>query len=199
MNQWEPKAEEKLKRFEELEQSLSDPAVLSDRSKMADLSKKHSDLLPLIQDYRSWLKLQEEIKELKTTMHSNDAEWMEMAQMELEELRTTSATLSEKIKEHLTPKDPMAHRNTIFEIRAGTGGEEAAIFAGDLFRMYSRYAENNRWSVEILNSNATGKGGYKEIIFMVQGDNVFARMRYEGGTHRVQRVPETEASGRIHT
>ncbi len=199
MNTWETKLQDYVKQFHELETSLSDPAVMNDRDKMTKLSRKHAELLPVVQDFNTWQSLQEEIKEFKEAVRSDDPEWVEMAQMELEELKQKNQALENRLNEYLRPKNPMADRNTIFEIRAGTGGEEAALFAGDLYRMYSRYAENNHWKVEILSSNATGKGGYKEIIFNVLGGHVYERMRFEGGTHRVQRVPETEASGRIHT
>ncbi|MGI6456978.1 MAG: peptide chain release factor 1 [bacterium] len=196
---WMNQIQDRLKIFDELEQKLSDPSVLGDRAQMTELSRKHAELLPVVQEYREWCRVEDEIQEIKSTLHSGDSEWREMAQLEISRLENMRRTLEEQIEELLTPKDPNANRNTIFEIRAGTGGEEAALFAGDLFRMYSRYAEMKRWRVEILSSNATGKGGYKEIIFTINGQNAYGRLKYEGGTHRVQRVPETEASGRIHT
>ncbi len=132
-------------------------------------------------------------------MESDDPDIVEMAQGELHDLIERENAVHARLEGYLQPKDPNASRNCILEIRAGTGGEEAALFAGDLFRMYNRYAESRNWKIEVLSSNPTGLGGFKEIIFMVSGENVYSRLRFEGGTHRVQRVPETEASGRIHT
>lgn len=199
MKNWQGKVDNLYESFEELERCLSDSSIMSDRSRMTDLSRKHAELLPLAQDYREWNRLQKEMQDLQSSMNSGDPEWQEMARLELEDLKEKSEHFEERILEFLQPKDPNANRNTIFEIRAGTGGEEAALFVGDLFRMYNRYAEEKKWSVEILSSHSTGKGGFKEVIFTVSGPNAYSRLKYESGTHRVQRVPETEASGRIHT
>ncbi|GEM_PF-13682 len=199
MDTLEAKLKEIAQQFEEIEAALSDPANLSNRARMTGLSRKHAELLPLIQDYRKWIRIHREIQEVHSLLASKDSEIAELAQSELDELKEQESAIRARLQEELTPKDPNAHRNTIIEIRAGTGGEEAALFAGDLFRMYSRYAESKQWTVEVLSSNPTGLGGYKEIIFMVSGPNAYSRLKFEGGTHRVQRVPETEASGRVHT
>ena len=199
MEKLEKKLEELLQQFNELENQLSDSAIMSDRTKLTDLSRKHSELLPLIQDYREWKRLDEEEAGLKNMLHSEDKEFEDMARLELQDLHKKKNEIETRLDDAFKPKDPNAGRNTIIEIRAGTGGEEAALFAGDLYRMYSRYAESKGWGVEILSSNPTGRGGFKEIIFTISGPEAYMRLRFEGGTHRVQRVPETEAQGRIHT
>ncbi|MBN2327515.1 MAG: peptide chain release factor 1 [Candidatus Omnitrophica bacterium] len=195
--------EEQLKNYalqcEEIESQLSEPAIMSDRSRMTELSRKHAELLPIVQDYRQWRRIQKEMADVRELLHSEDPEFADMAKSELKDLIVGQNEIRQRLEEYLRPKDPNADRNSIIEIRAGTGGEEAALFAGDLYRMYSRYAEARGWKVEVLSSNSTGLGGFKEIIFMVSGKDVYSRLRFEGGTHRVQRVPETEASGRIHT
>lgn len=199
MKEFEKKLKSIHEQFEEIEAALSGAGGTLTREKMTELSRKHAELLPIVQEYRLWRKLQHEIQETMELLHSEDLDFAAMAKHELAELKAQEEELESSLKKLLMPKDPNANRNTIIEIRAGTGGEEAALFAGDLFRMYSRYAEMNHWSVEVLSSHATGRGGFKEIIFIVSGENVYSRLRFEGGTHRVQRVPETEASGRIHT
>lgn len=193
------KLEELQQQFTDLEAQLSDPEVMANRERLTELSRKHAELLPIIQDYREWKRLDEEDTELESLLQSDDPEMANMAEMERSELQQKKSELETRLEAALQPKDPNENRNTILEIRAGTGGEEAALFAGDLYRMYSRYAEKNGWNVEILSSNPTDRGGFKEVIFMISGTNVFSRLRFEGGTHRVQRVPETEAQGRIHT
>ncbi len=195
--------EEKLQalqdEYKELESKLSEPETATDRELMTKLSKRHSELAPVIQDFARWKKTRSERAELEDAMRSDDAELAEMALEELPELRQQEEELNKLLQKHLVPKDPYADRNVIIEVRAGTGGEEAALFAGDLFRLYCRYAESKGWKYEVLSSNETGLGGFKEVIFSISGDRVFSRLQYEAGGHRVQRVPETEASGRIHT
>ncbi|RJP24968.1 MAG: peptide chain release factor 1 [Candidatus Omnitrophota bacterium] len=185
--------------FQELEVQLGDPAIMSDRERLTRLSRKHAEYLPIVKQYREWEKLCTEITDLHNLLDSDDREFTDMVSHELSELSLKEKKLQTRLEDLLRPKDPNAHRNTIMEIRAGTGGEEAALFTGDLFRMYCRYAESRHWKVEVLSSNPTGIGGFKEIIFMISGPGAFSRLQYEAGTHRVQRVPETEASGRIHT
>ncbi len=199
MDSLEAKLKDIATQFEAIEAELSDPASMSNRARMTELSRKHAEWLPLIQDYRKWIRLRQEMHDVQDLLSSKDKDIAELAQDELQELKEQENEIQVRLKDELTPKDPNAHRNTIIEIRAGTGGEEAALFAGDLFRMYSRYAESRKWNVEVLSSNPTGLGGFKEIIFMVSGPNAYSRLKFEGGTHRVQRVPETEASGRVHT
>jgi len=191
------KVEEKHK---ELTQLLSDPAVLSDRNRLKKIAKEHSELSEIVSlssEYRNLLKLIQDDE--KISKESKDRELIELAKAELEELYSKKQDYEEKLEVLLLPRDPMDSRNTIMEIRAGTGGEEAALFAADLYRMYSKYAEKNGWRVDVMNSNPTGLGGFKEIIFLVEGENAFGRLKYESGVHRVQRVPVTETSGRIHT
>ncbi len=193
----------KLKQIEEkflgLEKQLGDSGAIADHNKLAELSKRHAELLPVIQDYREWLHLSNELNDLREMAYGDDRELAEVAKMELHDKENNEQELINRLQLHLVPKNPYADRNIIMEIRAGTGGDEAGIFAGDLFRMYSRYAENNNWKVEVMSSSESEQGGYKEIIVSIQGDNVYSKLRFEGGGHRVQRVPTTEASGRIHT
>lgn len=191
------KIEEKHKELTEL---LSDPKVLSDKNKYKRIAKEHNDLSEIVLlsfEYRELLKTIEEDE--KISRESEDEELVELAKSELEELYSRKDGLEEKLKVLLLPKDPMDSRNTIMEIRAGTGGGEAALFVADLYRMYVKYAEKNGWKADVMNSNPTGIGGFKEIIFLVEGKDVYGKLKYESGVHRVQRVPATEASGRIHT
>ena len=191
------KIEEKQK---ELTQLLSDPEVLSDQRKYKKVAKEHKDFSEIVEigsKYRNILKQIEEDEKIKS--ESEDKDLIELAKSELEELYPQKEELEKKLKVLLLPRDPNDSKNTILEIRAGTGGEEAALFAADLYRMYSRYAERMGWKTDVLSSNPTGIGGFKEIIFLIEGEGVYGKLKYESGVHRVQRVPVTEASGRIHT
>jgi peptide chain release factor 1 len=184
----------------DLAQQMADPKVLSDSREMRKVGREHSRLailLEAMEAYRQSLAALEEAREILA--HSGDEELVALAKAELDELQAAEAKHGVVLRELLVPADPDDDRNAIVEIRAGTGGEEAALFAGDLFRMYARYAERHGFRVEILNSNRTELGGVKEIVFSVEGEGVYGLLRFEGGVHRVQRVPETEASGRIHT
>ncbi len=188
------------KRYEELGEQLADPEVVSDPRKLRDLAKERSDLEELVNTYREYRQTTATLEEDRQLLReTDDPELREMAEAEIEELSAKLAELEERLKVLLIPKDPNDARNAILEIRAGTGGDEAGLFAGDLFRMYSRYAERKGWKVEVLSSNPQGIGGFKEIIAMVSGKNAYGRLKYEAGVHRVQRVPVTEQSGRIHT
>lgn len=193
------KIEELERRYEELESLLADPAVLGNQGELRKLSKEHFELTALISAYREYKKLLAEMEDNRELLAESDPEIREMAEAEMEELTARRETLEEDIKMLLLPKDPNDDRNVVLEIRAGTGGDEAALFAGDLFRMYSRFAEANRWKVEIISASESAIGGFKEIVALVEGQGVFAKLKYESGTHRVQRVPDTEAQGRIHT
>jgi peptide chain release factor 1 len=193
------KLESVLKRYNELERLLSDPATASDRVKFVEYSKERAQLEEMVEKYIEYKKLSKEIEENSELLKSSDEELRELAKEELDRLKELKPKLEEELKILLIPKDPNDDKNIIIEIRAGTGGDEAAIFAADLFRMYTRYAEKNAWKVEMMSSNPIGLGGYKEVIAMISGKKVYSKLKYEGGTHRVQRVPETEASGRIHT
>ena len=185
--------------FLQIESDLSNPEVYSDQEKYRRLSKSHSDLAPIVSVFREFQTVDAEIDENSDLLKDNDADIREMAETEIDRLKKVRNSLEERLKVLLLPKDPMDEKNIILEIRAGTGGEEAALFAADLFRMYSRYAESNSWQVEVLSLSETGTGGFKEVIALVAGSRVYSRLKYESGTHRVQRVPETESQGRIHT
>lgn len=185
------------KRYEELTHLLEENA--EDYQRVAELAKERADLEPVVQlstHYRELLKQQEQARELET---SEDAEIRDLAVMELESLNHQIEKIEKDIKALLVPKDPRDDRNVYMEIRAGAGGDEAGLFAADLLRMYMHYAELRRWSVEIVSANETGIGGYKEVIFMVKGKGAYSRLKFESGVHRVQRIPSTESSGRIHT
>ncbi len=186
--------------FQDLEKQLADPAVVSNPKKLATVSRQHAELKPVMDLIVQLEKIEENIKQNEEIItQPNDKELKELAQIELKELKEKQSKLKEKIEAELHPADPNDKKNVIMEIRAGTGGDESALFAADLFRMYSRYAERQGWQVEILNANRIGLGGFKEIIFMIKGQGVFGHLKYERGTHRVQRIPETEKQGRIHT
>ena len=193
------KLEEVADRFREVEGLLSDPKVLSDQGRFRSLSKEHADLNGLMEVYRQLCKVREDAAGSQELLRDPDPEVREMARSELDELTAEQAALEQQIKLLLLPKDPNDTKNVILEIRAGTGGNEAALFAGNLFRMYTRYAERRGWRVELLSAAESEIGGFKEVIALISGQGVYSRFKYESGTHRVQRVPETEAQGRIHT
>ncbi|TYU07776.1 peptide chain release factor 1 [Listeria monocytogenes] len=187
-------------RYDELNELLSDPDVVSDPKRLRDLSKEQSGITATVETYHEYKNVNEQINETKELLGEKlDDEMREMAKEEFAELQKEKADLEERLKLLLVPKDPNDDKNVILEIRGAAGGDEAALFAGDLFRMYSKYAESRGWKVEIMDANPTGIGGYKEIIAMMNGNDAFSRMKYENGAHRVQRVPETESGGRIHT
>ncbi len=191
------KIEEIERRFQELEALLSDPAVIGNQTEFRKFSREHADIAPLVDAYRQHRKVLEEIEGNRELL--SDPDMKEMAEEELKSLEERREELEKEIRLLLLPKDPNDSRNVILEIRAGTGGDESALFSGDLFRMYSRFAEKNRWKVEMLSCSESERGGYKEVIAAIEGQDVYAKLKYESGTHRVQRVPETEAQGRIHT
>ncbi|EFN2896920.1 peptide chain release factor 1 [Campylobacter coli] len=186
-----------LKRFEELNSLLSSSDIMSDISKMTALSKEQKNLEPIVLKAKEYLKTLDSIEENKTLL--NDAELGELAKEELKNLEELKPKLEEELKILLLPKDPNDERNIFLEIRAGTGGDEASLFVGDLVKAYARYAENRGYKLEIVSSSEGSVGGFKEIIMLVKGAGAFSRLKYEGGTHRVQRVPQTESQGRIHT
>lgn len=188
------------RRYEELTRLLSDPEVLQNQDRRRDISKEHSDLTPLVRVYDRYVKARQDLDGLRELVEtSGDAEMKQLAYGELDDVRAQVATLEDQLKVLLVPRDPNDSKNVIVEIRAGTGGDEAALFASDLFRMYSRFAETRGWKVEVLDANDTGLGGIKEIAFSLIGTDVYGLMKFESGVHRVQRVPETEAQGRVHT
>ena len=187
-------------KYRELESLISDPAVLADMPKWQKLSREHAQLAPVVEKYREYKKVREGLLEAKAIFDDNpDADMRRLAEDEIAELRPRLEALERELPILLLPKDPNDAKNVIVEIRGGVGGEEAALFAGDLFRMYARYAERRGWRVDVIDKNATEIGGFKEISFSVDGAGAYSFLKYESGTHRVQRVPVTESSGRIHT
>lgn len=186
-------------RFDTVGISLTNPDVVSDNAKFSALSKEYRELEKIVQVYEQYKKVLEDIAFNREALEDDDEEMRQMAKSETEELENKKDLLESQIRQLLVPKDPQDDKNIILEIRAGTGGDEAAIFAGDLLRMYARYFEDRKWKANILNENPGQVGGYKEAILEVSGDNVYGTMKFESGVHRVQRVPDTEASGRIHT
>jgi peptide chain release factor 1 len=188
-------------RYEDLGKKLSDPEVISNQDLWQKLIKEHAELEVIVTCYREFKETTKAREETKAILHdkSTDDELKEMARLELGELEEKEATLQEDLRVLLLPKDPNDDKNVIVEVRAGTGGDEAALFAADLFRMYTRYAESRGWKVEMMSASESGVGGFREVIFMIRGKGVYSHMKYESGTHRVQRIPATESSGRIHT
>lgn len=186
-------------RFEELALLMADPDVISDMNKFRAFSKEYADIEPTVKAFEEYEQLQEDREEAQGWLQEDDAEMREMAKQEIAQADEREAELLEEINMLLIPKNPDDDNNVFLEIRAGTGGDEAAIFAGDLFRMYSRFAENQGWKIEVLNEREGEHGGYKEIISRVTGDAVYRQLKFESGAHRVQRVPETESQGRVHT
>jgi peptide chain release factor 1 len=185
--------------YEELERQLSVPDVFDDQDRYKKLTKTHAELKPVVAVFREYKRLAADLEGNQELLRDADPEMRDMAESEIKEIKRRLPELEEKLKILLLPTDPLDEKNIILEIRAGTGGEEAALFAADLFRMYSRLAETKGWKVEIMSEHSTGTGGFKEIIANISGDRVYSRLKYESGTHRVQRVPATEAQGRIHT
>ncbi len=186
-------------RYDELEGLLADPGLLEDRKEYSRVAKERADLAEVVGCYREWRKVEQAVRDNRELLDDGDPELRELAAEELETLAGRRETLERQLRILLLPKDPNDGRNVLLEIRAGTGGEEASLFSADLFRMYSRYAETRGWKVEVLSSNPTGLGGFKEIIALVEGQGAYSQLKFEGGVHRVQRVPVTETSGRIHT
>ncbi|KEF31141.1 Peptide chain release factor 1 [Marinobacter nitratireducens] len=191
--------EQLVDRFEEVSALLSDASVISDQTKFRDLSREFSEIEPIVQCFQSWRQSLDDIEAAKELANDSDADMRAMAEDELNEARQKNEELDEELQRLMLPKDPNDSKSVFLEVRAGTGGDEAAIFAGDLFRMYSRYAESHRWQVEVLSESEGEHGGYKEVIARVAGDGVYGAFKFESGAHRVQRVPETESQGRIHT
>ncbi len=188
------------KRLEELESKLMDPACLSNAKEYQELRKEHADLAkkaPTLIQYRTMIEHEKEARHVLET--ESDRDLLELAQEEIKQIEQEKPNLEQKVMALLIPRDPGDEKNAILEIRSGTGGDEAALFAAELYRMYSRYAEREGWKVETMSASPTGIGGMKEIVFLLSGPNVYGRLKYEAGVHRVQRVPETEAQGRIHT
>jgi|TARA_B110000879_G_scaffold195204_1_gene263693 peptide chain release factor 1 len=186
-------------RYEEVGALLSDGDIISDQNRFRDLSKEYAELEPVVKSYQSYLSVIENIDEAKLLLKDSDPDMREMGQEEMRSGEAQREQLELDLQKLLLPKDPNDSKNVFLEIRAGTGGDEAAIFSGDLFRMYSRFAETQRWKVEVISENQGDHGGYKEIIARIVGQGVFSKLKFESGAHRVQRVPDTESQGRIHT
>lgn len=187
-------------KFNDLTKKISDPEVISDNQEWQKLMKEHASLEEIVRKYKEYKDVIKGIENDRAMLEDKiDSELKELAEEELKELEGRKSEIEHELKLLLLPKDPNDDKNVFLEIRAGTGGEEAALFAGTLLRMYTRYAERHNWKVELINSNPTDIGGYKEVVVMLQGKGAYSRLKFESGTHRVQRVPETEASGRIHT
>jgi peptide chain release factor 1 len=186
-------------RYEEVSALLSEADIINNQNRFRDLSKEYAELEPVVQGYQNYLNLLANIEEAKHLLVDGDADMKEMAEEELKECEAQLEPMQLELQKLLLPKDPNDEKNCYLEIRAGTGGDEAAIFSGDLFRMYSRFAETQGWRVEVLSQNEGEHGGFKEIITLVSGQGVYSKLKFESGAHRVQRVPETESQGRIHT
>ena len=194
------KLEELEKKYEELNKTLSDPKIIANQSKFQECAKLHSDISKAVLKYKQYKNIIKEIEEnSKYFLEEKDEEFKKLIDEELRKLKEKKSNLDIELKKIMFPKDPHDKKNCIVEVRAGAGGDEAALFAVDLFRMYSRFAENNGWKTEVMSSNPTGIGGFKEIIFGITGKDAYGKLKYESGVHRVQRVPVTESSGRIHT
>jgi peptide chain release factor 1 len=193
------KLQQIIDRYETLEKSLVDPEILADNSKVIEVSKERSALEDVVSQARIYVALKEQLEEYQEILDGDDEELKEIAKDDLPNTKLELKKCEERLKVLLIPKDPNDDKNIIVEIRAGTGGDEAALFVSDLFRMYSRFAERSHWLYHVMDANGTGIGGFKEIVFRVAGKGVYGKMKYESGVHRVQRVPKTEASGRVHT
>ena len=186
-------------RYEELERSVSDPATTSDRNRIREVGQELSSLAPIVETIRSLRDAERRLAEAQQLIDGDDADLRDLAREEVAELSAKAGELTTRLRAQLVPRDPLDEKNVIVEIRAGEGGEEAALFAADLYRMYARYAERHRWKTEILSQSQSEKGGFKEIVFKVSGRGAYSKLKFESGVHRVQRVPATEAQGRIHT
>ncbi len=194
------KLDDILIRYEQVMEELNDPSVVNDQARFRRLMKEQTDLSPIVEKYTEYKKTKQSIDDSVEMLESeNDEEMRELLKEELSECKSRITEIEKELKVLLIPKDPMDDKNVIVEIRAGAGGDEAALFASELFRMYSKYAESRRWKVELMSVNENGIGGFKEVVFMITGQGAYSRLKFESGVHRVQRVPETESGGRIHT
>ena len=194
------KLEEVAERYEDLTNLISDPDVISEQNKFQKYAKEHSDLRPLVEKFEEYKEVKAELDEANGILsESDDKELKELAQMQFEESKERISELEKELRILLVPKDPYDDKNIFLEIRAGTGGDEASLFAVELLRMYMRYADNLKWRTEIVDFNETGVGGYKEVVLLIKGQGAYSRLKFEAGGHRVQRIPETESGGRVHT
>ena len=197
--QWQKKMDELEARYDELSHEMADPAVMSDQSRYTKTAKAAAEIGQVVEKYRSWKQSQSELEETRSMLDDPDAEVAELARQEVADLEERCGGLEEEIKALMLPKDPNDEKGVVLEIRAGTGGDEATLFAAELFRMYGRYAEDQGWKVEMISSSPSEVGGFKEAISLISGRRVYSKLKYEAGVHRVQRVPKTETQGRTHT
>src|SRR3954468_24631768 len=197
--QYAHKLDQLEKHFEELTAQMADPAVISDGEQYRKISKAHSDLSEVVSKYRDYREASDQLQQAKAMLDESDPDMRELATLEVERLEPAITRMEEEIKLLLLPKDPLDDKDVVLEIRAGTGGDEASLFAAEVFRMYTRYAETDRWKVEVTSSSESAVGGLKEVLALVSGSKVYSKLKYESGVHRVQRVPETEQQGRVHT
>jgi peptide chain release factor 1 len=197
--QFRQKLEELEKRFEDLNAQMADPAVIGDAEQYRKVTKAHSELSDVVSKFREWKKAEDGLEQARAMLNDHDADLKAMAQEEIGQLEPELARIEEELKVLLLPQDPLDDKNVVLEIRAGTGGDEATLFADEIFRMYSRYAETQRWKIEVTSTSESSVGGLKEVIALVSGDKVYSKLKYESGVHRVQRVPVTEQQGRTHT
>ena len=197
--QFASKLEQLEKRYEELTQQMADPAVIGDSDQYRKVTKSQSEMAEVVSKYREWKKAEDGLKQARGMLAETDPDLREMAEMEVAQLEPALVKLEEELKILLLPKDPNDDRNVVLEIRAGTGGDEATLFAAEVFRMYMRYGETQRWKFEVTSSSESSVGGLKEVLALVSGDKVYSKLKYESGVHRVQRVPVTEQQGRVHT
>src|SRR5215472_13878701 len=186
-------------RYNDLSQQMSDPAILQDQKKFQSIAKQHRDMEPTVDKFREYRSIKQAVADAKVMLNDSDADIKEMAQLELLELEPRLAQVEDELKILLLPKDPNDDKNIVIEVRAGTGGDEASLFAAEIFRMYLRFAEQHKWRVEVLSESPSEVGGLKEVTAIFEGDKVYSQMKYESGVHRVQRVPATETQGRVHT
>ena len=193
------KLEEVKQRYQELNSQMADPSLTSDPEKYKEIAKEHSKLEEVVKAYAEYQDVDDEVEKTRQLLEDSGGDMEKMARSELEELENRRDELEEHIKNLLVPEDPLDEKNILLEIRSGAGGDEAALFAADLFRMYSRFAEDKGWKIDIVEASETNRGGFSEIIALIEGDRVYSQLKYEGGVHRVQRVPDTESKGRIHT
>src|SRR5438067_7581717 len=194
-----PKLEQLEKRFDELTRQMADPSVISDADQYRKITKAQSDISEVVARYREWKRVDDSLSQARTMLQEPDAELRAMAQQEVAQLEPEKQKIEEQLKILLLPKDPNDEKNVVLEIRAGTGGDEATLFAAEIFRMYMRYGETQGWKFEVTSSSESSVGGLKEVIALVSGNKVFSKLKYESGVHRVQRVPVTEQQGRVHT
>jgi peptide chain release factor 1 len=197
--QFAPKLEQLENRFDELTRQMADPAVIGDADQYRKVAKAHSDLSEVVAKFREWKKVEDSLSQARPMLQERDPDLKAMAEEEVAQLEPQLLRIEEDLKILLLPKDPNDEKNVVLEIRAGTGGDEATLFAAEIFRMYSRYAESQRWKIEVTSSSESAVGGLKEVIALVSGEKVYSKLKYESGVHRVQRVPVTEQQGRVHT